>query len=112
VDLMAYWRWDNYVRDLDEGAGFHFNSKQKRLHSAIELGERLWIVTGRRGQDGIHYVLVACLHVMAKTFNPPEYKYGRYRIWGAIEHSAYYSADGPDMSDVLLHLEFDPYSLG
>ena len=39
MHLLAYWRLDNYLRDLDEGAGFNFNSKQSRLHSAIEPGE-------------------------------------------------------------------------
>ena len=107
LDLMAYWRWDNYVRDLDEGAAFHFNSNQTRLHSAIELGERLWLVTGRRGPGGIEYVLVACLTVAAKTFNAPDYKYGRYRLWGDTRKSKYFSADGPDMTDLLLRLEFD-----
>lgn len=41
MHLLAYWRWDNYLRDLDEGAGFNFNSKQPRLHSAIDVGETL-----------------------------------------------------------------------
>ena len=35
ADLLAYWRYDNYKRDLEEGAGFNFNSRQPRLHSAI-----------------------------------------------------------------------------
>jgi len=39
MDLLAYWRLDNYPRDLDEGAGFNCNSRQPRLHSAI--GESL-----------------------------------------------------------------------
>ena len=45
MDLLAYWRYDNYIRDLDEGAGFHFNSNQSRLHTAIHIGERLWLFT-------------------------------------------------------------------
>jgi hypothetical protein len=110
MDLMAYWKWENYVRDLDEGAGFNFNSNQSRLHSMIEIGERLWLVSGRRGQGGIRYLLLACLQVAAKTFNPPDYKYGKYRVWADIRRSAYYSADGPDMSDLLLQLEFQLHS--
>lgn len=104
---MAYWRWDNYVRDLDEGAAFHFNSNQVRLHSTIELGERLWLVTGQRRSEGIEYVLVACLTIAAKTFNAPGYKYGRYRVWGDTRKSKYFSADGPDMTDLLLQCQFD-----
>lgn len=107
MDLMAYWRWDNYVRDLDEGAGFNFNSNQNRLHSAINLGERLWLITGRRKPGGIQYILVACLKVVAKTFNAPDYKYGRYRIWANISESKYFSADGPDISQLLLQFDFD-----
>jgi 5-methylcytosine-specific restriction endonuclease McrA len=45
MHLLAYWRLDNYLRDLDEGAGFNFNSRQARLHSAIEPGETLWLFT-------------------------------------------------------------------
>ncbi len=105
---MAYWRWDNYVRDLDEGAGFNFNSNQSRLHSAIGLGERLWLISGKREKMGVKYVLVACLQIAAKTYNSPDYKYGRYRVWADIRHSAYYSADGPDLGNLFLNLEFQP----
>jgi 5-methylcytosine-specific restriction protein A len=110
MDLLAYWRWDNYCADLDEGAGFNFNSNQRRLHTAIEVGERLWLVTGRPSPDGIRYVLVGMLTVSAKTFNPPSYKYGRYRVWGNLANSAYYSADGPDAAPLLMRLEFVPPS--
>lgn len=108
MDLLAYWRWDNYVRDLDEGAGFNFNSNQSRLHSAIELGETLWLVTGHRQPGGMRYPLVARLVIRAKTHNPPGYKYRKFRVWGNIESSEYYYAGGPDSSDLLLNLEFHP----
>lgn len=110
MDLLAYWRWDNYVRDLDEGAGFNFNSNQSRLHSAVDIGERLWLVSGQRVEGGIQYVLVACLRIVAKTLNPPDYKYGKYRLWADVKQSAYYSADAPDMADLLLRLAFRPHS--
>lgn len=110
MDLLAYWRWDNYARDLDEGAGFHFNSNQSRLHTAINVGERLWLVSGRHSEVGIQYVLVACLQVAAKTLNAPDYKYGKYRLWADIARSAYYSALGPDATKLLLRLEFSPRS--
>lgn len=107
MDLLAYWRWDIYLRDLDEGAGFHFNSRQSRLHSATEVGERLWLFTGMPAEGGTRYLLVACLHIAAKTENPPDYKYGRYRIWGDIKCSSYYAAaNGPDASQLLRRLEF------
>lgn len=110
MDLLAYWRWDNYVQDLDEGAGFNFNSNQSRLHSAIELGERLWLVTGRRMSGGMRYILVASLQIVAKTHNSPDYKYGKFRLWADIKRSAYYSADGPDVKDLLLRLHFSPHN--
>jgi hypothetical protein len=45
MHLPAYWRWNSNVRNLCVGAGFNFNSKQSRLHSAIEVGETLWLFT-------------------------------------------------------------------
>ena len=106
MDLLAYWRWDNYQQDLDQGAGFHFNSNQSRLHSEISIGERLWLVTGRPTSTGRSYQLVAKLTVSAKTFNPPDYKYGRYRVWGNSHDSQYYSADSPSINNLLLMLKF------
>ena len=105
-DLMAYWRWDVYVRDLDEGAGFHFNSRQSRLHSVIDIGERLWLVTGKPAEGGMRYLLIACLEVAAKTQNPPGYKYSPYRVWADIRRSAYFSTGGPDASPLLRQLQF------
>ncbi len=106
MDLLAYWRWDNYTKDLDEGAGFNFNSNQKRLHSEINIGERLWLVTGKPDREGIKYILVAKLVVIGKTFNHPDYKYGKYRVWGDVKNSAYFSANGPALSELLLRLKF------
>jgi 5-methylcytosine-specific restriction enzyme A len=108
MDLLAYWRWDNYIRDTDGGADFHFNSNQKRLHSEIEIGERLWLVGGRQDAGGIQYVLLACLQVSAKALNASGYKYGKYRLWGDRTLSRYFSADGPDMTELLLRFRFEP----
>jgi len=66
----------------------------------------LWLVTGKPAQGGIQYILVAKLIVIGKTFNPPEYKYGKYRVWGDIKNSAYFSSDGPDLNELLLTLKF------
>lgn len=107
MDLLAYWRWDNYVSDLEDGAGFHFNSNQARLHDRLALGESLWIVTGRPGRDGCTYPLVGRLVIRAMTLNAPGYKYGRHRVWGDLERSRYYSAKGPDASALLRTLRFD-----
>ncbi len=93
MDLLAYWRLDNYKRDLDAGAGFNFNSSQSRLHSAIEIGERLWLVTKIVTAPGrAEFRLVAKLVVRSKTINPPDYKYGPFRVWGHLEQSRYFEA--------------------
>lgn len=107
VDLLAYWRWDNYVADLDAGAGFHFNSNQSRLHSEIGVGDSLWLVTGKPTARSRQYPVVGRLVVTAKTCNPPGYKYGRYRVWGDLQRSRYLSADGPDASALLRRLAFE-----
>jgi len=80
MHLLAYWRLDNYLRDLDEGAGFNFNSRQARLHTAIELGESLWLFTVCKNPP--RFFIVARLVIRSKTMNPPGYRYGDYRVWG------------------------------
>lgn len=98
MDLLAYWRIDNYRRDLDEGAGFHFNSKQSRLHTAIKLGETLWLFTRLVGASGLsEYRILAKLVVRAKTINPPSYKYGPFRVWGDLKLSQYFRVT-PDLN--------------
>jgi len=100
MDLIAIWRHENYVRDLEWGAGFHFNSKQRRLHSEIEIGESLWLVTRIvvRGQN--EYRLPARLQGAAKTINAPEYPYGPFRIWGKVANSSYYEVRPEPRDDV------------
>src|SRR5215813_8677208 len=88
MHLLAYWRLDNYLRDLDEGAGFNFNSRQARLHSAIQTGETLWLFTVVKNPP--RFFVVAKLVVRSKTTNPSQFKYGQYRIWGDLERSRYF----------------------
>jgi 5-methylcytosine-specific restriction endonuclease McrA len=93
MDLLAYWRIDNYRRDIDAGAGFHFNSRQPRLHTAINIGDSLWLFTRLAGRSGLsEYRIVARLVVRSKTINPPGYPYGSYRVWGDRVQSQYYQA--------------------
>ena len=108
ADLLAYWRYDNYKRDLEEGAGFNFNSRQPRLHSAISLGDSLWLITGRReaGRSGKAYYVVARLVVRSKTINPPGYKYGDFRIWGDLDQSQYFQVGTLEASELLRGLAF------
>lgn len=114
MDLLAYWRYDNYLRDLDEGAGFNFNSNQSRLHTAIYIGERLWLFTRVVNTGKSEYRLLARLNVIAKTINAPNYKYGPYRIWGDTASSRYFKVtQNPkdDIFELLRLLDFDGTSL-
>ena len=110
MHLLAYWKWSNYVQDVKTERGFHFNSNQSRLHTAVEPGERLWLVSGRPTTGGRRYVLLGRLLVSDKEVNPPGYRYGRYRLWGDARFSTDYDPDGPDVADALMRLRFSPPS--
>ena len=90
MPLLYFWRGDNYRRDLDYGAGFNLNQASPLLHQ-IERGDSLWAFTRRR--DGT-YVLAAELIVWAKTRNMPNFRYGRYRVWGDLARSRYFKVEG------------------
>lgn len=60
---------------------------------------------------GIHaecpgrYVLAAELVVKAKTHNPPNFRYGRFRVWGDLQHSRYFQTEGqPGVEQVIREL--------
>lgn len=89
MPLLYYWRADNYARDLDYGAGYHLNQSSERLHE-IEKGDSIWAFT--RAPNG-RYVLAAELVVQAKTFNPPDFRYGEHRLWGDLERSRYFKVN-------------------
>lgn len=107
-DLLAYWRYDNYARDIGEGAGFHFNSNQRRLHTALSEGDSLWLVTGRNEprRVGMAYYIVARLVIRSKTLNSPDYKYGKYRVWGDLNSSKYYRVGNHEASSFIRGLQF------
>jgi hypothetical protein len=90
MPLLYYWRADNYKRDLDLGASYHLNQANPLLHQ-VEIGDSLWAFT--RANDG-SYVLAAELVIKAKTLNPPNFQYGKYRIWGDLESSRYFRVEG------------------
>ena len=95
MPLLYHWRADNYVRDLDEGAAYHLNQRNPALHD-IDIGDSLWAFTRRR--DG-PYVLAAELVVSSKTLNHDGYQYGRYRLWGDLGRSRYFSVrEQPDIT--------------
>lgn len=101
MPLLYYWRGDNYYRDLDMGAGYHLNQQNPLLHE-LQIGDSLWAFTRRH--DGM-YVLAAELIAKAKTINPPNFRYGKYRIWGDINYSRYFQVDGqPGIENVIRRL--------
>jgi hypothetical protein len=102
MHLLYFWRGDNYKRDLDHGVGFHLNQASPLLHD-INIGESLWAFT--RKADG-RYVLAAQLVISAKTMNPRGFRYGTYRVWGALDRSRYFSVEGqPDISILIRSLD-------
>ena len=83
------------------GAGYHLNQANPLLHK-IEVGDSLWAFTRRR--DGI-YVLAAELIVKAKTINPPNFRYGQYRVWGDIDYSRYFQVENqPSIENIIRSL--------
>lgn len=99
--LLYYWRGDNYWRDLNMGAGYHLNQANSLLHR-IEIGDSLWAFTRNHSE---RYVLAAELIVKAKTENPPNFRYGRYRVWGDIQYSRYFQVDNqPSIEQIIRSL--------
>lgn len=106
MHFLGYWVYQNFVKDIESGATFHYNSNQPRFHEKIDLGEVLWLVTGIRVNDQMQYHMAARFVIKAKTLNSPSYKYGRYRLWADPKLSDYYLIPSADMTDLLLSLEF------
>jgi hypothetical protein len=98
MPLLYYWRRDNYYRDLDFGAGFNLNQNNRLLHE-IDIGDSLWAFTKNKKNN---YVLAAQLIIKAKTFNPPNFRYGRFRIWGDLKLSKYFSIENQPNLEYLL----------
>ena len=95
MNILYFWRGDNYRRDLDYGVGFHLNQANPLLHQ-IEIGQSLWAFT--RKFDG-QYVLAVELVISARTMNPRGFRYGPYRVWGDLRRSRYFRIDDqPDIS--------------
>jgi hypothetical protein len=101
MHLLYYWKRENYRQDLDLGASFHLNQKSSLMHE-IEDGQSLWAFT--RNSDG-HYVLAVQLVARAKTYNPPNFRYGEYRVWGDLNQSRYFKTEGqPSVEQVIRQL--------
>ena len=114
MDAIAIWNYSNYRKDLDAGAGFHFNSNQSRFHTALNIGDSLWLITRIVVNGHNEYRLAARLVIRAKTINAPSYKHGPYRVWGDVKTSSYYRIDESserDVFELLRLLEMDSGSL-
>lgn len=98
MPLLYYWQPDNYKRDLDMGAGYHLSQGSPLLHS-LDVDDSLWAFT--RMKDG-RYVIAAELVIRAKTINPRAFRYGKYRVWGDLEQSRYFSISGQSNAEDLL----------
>ena len=99
MPLLYYWKPDNYYRDLDFGASYHLNQKNPLLHE-IEIGDSLWALTRNRKTG--RYVLAAELVIKAKTFNPDDFRYGKYRVWGSLVASRYFNINNqPDAEPII-----------
>lgn len=84
-----------------------------RLHTAIELGETLWLFTRIVGAAGIsEYRILASLVVRSKTINPPSYKYGPFRVWGDLKLSQYFRVTKDPSQDTFELLRVLPLGAG
>lgn len=99
--LLYYWHRDNYVRDLDMGAGYNLNQSNPLMHE-LYPGQSLWAFT--RASDG-RYALAAEIVVRAKTLNAPSFRYGKYRLWGDLQKSRYFQVEHqPNIEQVIRSL--------
>lgn len=98
MPLLFYWSYENYLSDLDEGAGYHLNSKYKVLHEA-DTGDSVWAIS--RLPSGA-YVIAVELVVRARTRNAPGYQYGTYRVWGDLDRSRYFQLGSQPNAEPLI----------
>jgi hypothetical protein len=101
MNVLYYWRPDNYRRDRRFGFGYHLNQNSPALETMGD-GDTVWAFT--RDQRG-RYALAAALVVRAVTRNARGYRYGRYRVWGDLERTRYFDVDaGPGAEELIRHL--------
>lgn len=91
MDAIAIWNFSNYRKDIDAGAGFHFHSNQSRLHTALNIGDTLGLVTRIVENGRNEYRLAARLVIRSKTINAPSYQYGSCSV-SAARHNETASA--------------------
>lgn len=101
MNILYYWRPDNYRRDRRFGFGYHLNQDSPAL-ARVNKGDTVWAFT--RDRIG-RYVLAAALVARAVTRNSPGYRYGRYRVWGDLDYTRYFDIDaGPGAEELIRHL--------
>jgi hypothetical protein len=103
MPILIYWKYSNYIKDTESGFAYHFNSNQERLHDCTDLGDDIFIVSQIRDGDVKDIFLLAHFVVESQEFNPPNYKYGAYRIYADKEKSRYFSPSVP-LTPMLLGL--------
>ena len=103
--ILCLWKYKNYLKDRDSKLleeSPSFNSHQNRLHSAIEFGERAYLVTYLEGQC----YLVGRIIITEQYFNEPNYEYGEFGISGELPESQYFEFGLIDITMVLRQLRF------
>jgi putative restriction endonuclease len=107
MSILVYWRYDNYLADTADGTAFdfNFNSNQPRLHDATEIGEDLFAITGVRVGERLDYCLAAHLVIAEKLLNPPDYRYGRYRVLGDKTTSRYFEVGVQALTPLLAEMD-------
>jgi 5-methylcytosine-specific restriction enzyme A len=77
-------------RSSSRSSLYHLNQNSPAMATAI-AGDSVWAFTRRRG-DRL-YALAAELVVRGVTRNPPNYRYGTFRVWGDLQLSRYFDID-------------------
>jgi len=111
--ILIYWKYEKYVNSIEKGFPCAFNSKQARLHTATEIGEDIFVVSGVRKESGLEIYLVAHLIICDKTLSP-NHKYGSYRILADQAKSKYFTIDkeAPVLFMLTSIKQFDEHHIG
>ncbi|HET7463693.1 MAG TPA: HNH endonuclease signature motif containing protein [Longimicrobium sp.] len=98
MNVLYYWRPDNYRQDARFGFGYHLNQNSPVLAQMVR-GETVWAFT----RDALgRYVLAAALVVRGVTRNSPRYRYGHYRVWGDLERTRYFDIERGAGAELLI----------
>lgn len=104
--ILCLWKYSNYQNDLKNNSIETipaFNSKQSRLHSIPQIGERAYIVTYNLKRC----YLIGRITIGKKGFNPPGYPYGKYKIIGDSTDSKWYKYGLIDITNLIHKLNFN-----